>query len=38
MSWCSTSKIDWDWIDQEIAPLCGDKGWPGTEIRLCASG
>ena len=35
MSCCSTSKIDWDWIDREIAPLCGDKGWLGTEIRLC---
>ncbi|MET4023040.1 hypothetical protein ABIC10_008181 [Bradyrhizobium sp. S3.2.12] len=22
-------KIDWDWIDREIAPLYSDKGRPG---------
>src|SRR6478609_7152803 len=24
------SKIDWDWIDDEIAPLYSDKGRPGS--------
>ena len=24
-------KIDWDWIDGEIAPLYSDKGRPGIE-------
>jgi len=28
------SKIDWDWIDQEIAPLYSDKGRPGIETRF----
>ena len=23
-------KIDWDWIDREIAPLYSDKGRPGS--------
>ena len=23
------AKIDWQWIDREIAPLYGDKGRPG---------
>ena len=27
-------KIDWDWIDQEIAPLYSDKGRPGIETRF----
>ena len=26
------SKIDWDWIDHEIAPLYSDKGWPGSIV------
>ena len=28
------SKIDWDWIDQEIAPLYSAKGRPGIETRF----
>lgn len=28
------SKIDWDWIDREIAPLYSDKGRPGIETRF----
>jgi transposase, IS5 family len=28
-------KIDWDWIDGEIAPLYSDKGRPGIEDPLC---
>jgi len=28
------SKIDWDWIDAEIAPLYSDKGRPGIETRF----
>jgi hypothetical protein len=28
------SKIDWDWIDDEIAPLYSDKGRPGIETRF----
>ena len=27
-------KIDWNWIDGEIAPLFSDKGRPGTETRF----
>jgi len=27
-------KIDWDWIDREIAPLYSDKGRPGVETRF----
>ena len=27
-------KIDWEWIDSEIAPLCSDKGRPGIETRF----
>jgi IS5 family transposase len=27
-------KIDWDWIDGEIAPLYGDKGRPRIETRF----
>ena len=27
------SKIDWDWIDHEIAPLYSDKGRLGIETR-----
>jgi IS5 family transposase len=27
-------KIDWDWIDREIAPLYSDKGRPGIESRF----
>lgn len=27
-------KIDWDWIDEEIAPLYSDKGRPGIETRF----
>ena len=34
-------KIDWEWIDSEIAPLYSDKGRPGIETRfvigLCCS-
>src|SRR6202007_463556 len=28
------SKVDWDWIDDEIAPLDRDKGRPGIESRF----
>src|SRR6476646_6059945 len=28
------SKVDWDWIDDEIAPLYSDKGRPGIETRF----
>src|ERR1700688_472622 len=27
-------KVDWDWIDGEIAPLYSDKGRPGVETRF----
>jgi IS5 family transposase len=27
-------KIDWDWIDREIAPLYSEKGRPGIESRF----
>ena len=27
-------KIDWDWIDGEVAPLYSDKGRPGIETRF----
>jgi transposase, IS5 family len=27
-------KIDWDWIDQEIAPLYSEEGRPGIETRF----
>ena len=27
-------KIDWGWIDGEIAPLYGENGWPGIETRF----
>ena len=27
-------KIDWDWIDREIAPLYSDKGRPGIATRF----
>lgn len=27
-------KIDWDWIDSEIAPLYSGKGRPGIETRF----
>jgi transposase, IS5 family len=27
-------KVDWDWIDREIAPLYSDKGRPGIETRF----
>jgi transposase, IS5 family len=27
-------KIDWDWIDREIAPLYSDRGRPGIETRF----
>ena len=27
-------KIDWDWIDRQIAPLYSDKGRPGIETRF----
>jgi transposase, IS5 family len=27
------SRIDWDWIDREIAPLYSDKGRPGIASR-----
>lgn len=27
-------KIDWEWIDREIAPLYSDKGRPGIETRF----
>jgi transposase, IS5 family len=29
-----TGKIDWDWLDGEIAPLYSDKGRPGIETRF----
>ena len=28
------AKLDWDWIDREIAPLYSDKGRPGIETRF----
>ena len=28
-------KIEWQWIDSEIAPLYSDKGRPGIETRSC---
>jgi IS5 family transposase len=28
------AKIDWDWIDREIAPLYSDKGRPAIAIRF----
>jgi hypothetical protein len=28
------AKIDWDWIDREIAPLYNDKGRPAIAIRF----
>ena len=28
------AKIDWDWIDREVAPLYSDKGRPGIESRF----
>src|SRR6185437_15006690 len=28
------ARIDWDWIDREIAPLCSEKGRPGIESRF----
>ena len=28
------AKIDWDWIDREMAPLYSDKGRPGIESRF----
>jgi IS5 family transposase len=28
------ARIDWDWIDREIAPLCSDKSRPGIETRF----
>ena len=27
-------KVDWDWLDREIAPLYSDKGRPGIETRF----
>ena len=27
-------KIDWEWIDGEIAPLYSDRGRPGIETRF----
>ena len=27
-------KVDWDWIDDEIAPLYSEKGRPGIETRF----
>ena len=27
-------KVDWEWIDQQIAPLYSDKGRPGIETRF----
>jgi hypothetical protein len=30
-------KIDWEWIDGEIAPLYGDKGRPAIETRFVMS-
>jgi transposase, IS5 family len=27
-------KIDWNWIDEQIAPLYSDKGRPGIETRF----
>jgi hypothetical protein len=31
-------KIDWDWLDREVAPLYGDKGRPGIETRFDLKG
>jgi IS5 family transposase len=31
-------KIDWEWIDGEIAPLYSDKGRPGIETRFVIGG
>jgi hypothetical protein len=31
-------KIDWDWIDREIAPLYSDKGRPRDEEPFSATG
>jgi transposase, IS5 family len=28
-------KIDWNWLDSEIASLYSDKGRPGFETRSC---
>ena len=28
------AKLDWDWIDGQIAPLYSDKGRPGIETRF----
>jgi transposase, IS5 family len=30
-------KLDWEWLDGEIAPLYSDKGWPGVETRSLMS-
>jgi IS5 family transposase len=30
-------KIDWEFIDSEVAPLYSDKGRPGIETRFVAS-
>src|SRR5438067_1180220 len=27
-------KLDWEWLDREIAPLYSDKGRPGVETRF----
>ncbi|UFW51260.1 MULTISPECIES: hypothetical protein [Bradyrhizobium] len=27
-------KVDWDWIDGEIAPLYTENGWPGIASRF----
>ncbi len=32
-----SGKIDWNWIDREIAPLYSDKGRPGVETRFVAT-
>ena len=28
------AKLDWKWLDSEIAPLCSDQGRPGVETRF----
>ncbi len=27
-------EIDWDWLDEQLSDLFGDKGPPGTESRF----
>lgn len=36
-SWFCRPKIDWDWIDGEIAPLYSENGRPGIATRFTLS-